>query len=325
MKKHVTICSVFLGIAFSLAALGSCSSGSGGGDNEGPIYTVDARTVEGVSFNMHSVPSGGTFIMGEHVATTTQTVTLTRNFWMGETEVTQGLWEAIWGDTWPGSPGSVPDDLHGLGVSNPAYYVSWFDMVAFCNLLTVADGNIADTERVYYSDAGFTTAYTAPDAASHAPVYVNWSRKGYRLPTEAEWEYAARYVDGTSWNRGDHVSGGPVYTDETDPDKISDYAWIEQVSNPRGSKEVGQKLPNALGLRDMSGNVWESCYDWYADYGGTVVNDPTGPASGGSDRVVRGGGWDEISLNVLCCATRLSVDPAGRWAGLGFRLCRSAD
>lgn len=320
MKKHVTVCSVFLGIAFSTMVFSACSSGSGGGDAEGPFYAVDTRTVGGVSFTMHEVPSGGTFIMGERVQTIIQAVTLTRNFWMGETEVTQGLWEAVWGTSWPVS---APRSEYGLGDNYPAYYVDWYDAVAFCNLLTVADGSIADSERVYYSDAECTIAYTAPDAASKADVYVNRSKKGYRLPTEAEWEYAARYVDGTSWNRGDHVSGGPVYTDETDPDKIGDYAWHDGNNSPGGSKVVGQKVANALGLRDMSGNVFEWCYDWYADYSGTCVNDPTGPTSG-IVCVIRGGCWNGTG-GYLRSAFRMEVPPSDQVAVCGFRLCRSAD
>lgn len=323
MKKYVTVSSVLLGIAFSVIVLSACSSGSGGGgDDEGPIYTVDARTVAGVSFNMHSVPSGGTFIMGEHVETTTQTVTLTRNFWMGETEVTQGLWEAIWGTTWPGTD---PDGSgFGAGANYPAYFVNWRDAAAFCNLLTVADGSIADTEQVYYSDASFTTAYTKPDAASNVEVYIDWSKKGYRLPTEAEWEYAARYIDGTRWNRGDHVSGGPVYTDETDPDKIGDYAWYDGNNSPGGSKMVGQKVANALGLRDMSGNVFEWCYDRYADYSGTCVNDPTGPTSSFA-RIIRGGCWNGTGGYLRSAFRITDVFPEERYAICVFRLCRSVE
>jgi formylglycine-generating enzyme required for sulfatase activity len=207
--------------------------------------------------------------------------------------------------------------------------VNWYDAAAFCNLLTLADGSIADTEQVYYSDAGLTTAYTKANAASGAAVYVNWDKTGYRLPTEAEWEYAARYVDGTSWNGGDHVSGGPVYTDETDPDKIGDYAWYSgnnsgsSGDSTYGSKEVGLKTANALGLRDMSGNVLEWCYDWFADYSGGSETDPSGPVSG-SSRVYRGGYWLDSGV-FLRCAYRIYLTPSSRLRHFGFRPCRTAD
>ena len=285
------------------------------------------HTANAVSFNMHYVPSGGPFIMGEHVESTTQSVTLTKNFWMGETEVTQGLWEDVWGTTWPGTD---PDGSgYGAGAHYPAYYVNWFDVVAFCNLLTLSDNSIDNNQQVYYSDAGLTTAYTKSNAASEDAVYVYWSKTGYRLPTEAEWEYAARYIDGTSWNGGDYVSGGPVYTDETDPDKIGDYAWYSGNNSGSsgdltyGSKEVGQKIANALGLRDMSGNVYEWCYDWFAAYSDGPETDPTGPGSG-SHRVIRGGNWVN-SGDYLRCAERETYPPAIYGGSRGFRLCRTAD
>jgi formylglycine-generating enzyme len=282
----------------------------------------EIRSGKAVSFTMRFVPAGGPFTMGEHVETPTQSVTLTRDFWMGETEVTQGLWEDVWGTTWPGTD---PDGSgYGAGAEYPAYFVNWYDAVAFCNLLTKADDSIADTEQVYYSDAGLTTAYTNANAVSEADVHVDWSKTGYRLPTEAEWEYATRYIDGTSWNGGDHVNGGPVYTDETDPDKIGDYAWYNGNTSPNGgSKEVGQKTANALGLRDMSGNVYEWCYDWYAAYSGGSEPDPTGPTSG-SFRVRRGGSWN-LSGAHLRCARRIDNNPSLRYHSVGFRLCRTVD
>ncbi len=236
---------------------------------------------------------------------------------MGETEVTQGLWEAVWGTDWPGTD---PDGSgYGAGADYPAYYVSWFDAVAFCNLLTVADDGIADTERVYCSDEDLKIAYTAADAASGNTVFADWGKRGYRLPTEAEWEYSARYVNGVTWKRGDHASGGPVYTDETDPDTVGDYAWYScSRSNP-----VSQKKANALGLRDMGGNVQEWCYDWYAGYAGTSATNPSGPASG-TQRVYRGGNWNDQAY-FLQCAYRMKIAPSANSYYFGFRLCRTAD
>lgn len=300
---------------------------------------TQSHTANSVSFDMHFVPAGGPFTMGENVESTIQEVTLTKGFWKGETEVTQGLWEDVWGTTWPGDD---PDGSgYGAGADYPAYYVNWFDAVAFCNLLTLADRSLSTDDYVYFSDELCTIPYTRTNAANTDPVYVDWSRTGYRLPTEAEWEYAARYIDGTDWNNGDHVSGDTEYAcydpgsgpESGSPlasdDRIGEYAWWAgnnsgSSGDPTyGTKEVGQKTANALGLRDMSGNVWESCYDWHAPYSGGSETDPTGPGSG-TDTISHGGTW-VVSEEFQRCAHRGYHSPTQRNPYRGFRLCRSAE
>jgi len=132
--------------------------------------------------------------------------------------------------------------------------------------------------------------------------------KGYRLPTEAEWEYACRAGSTGKWCFGD------------DEARLGDYAWID--ANAMGTTHpVGQKKANAWGLHDMHGNVREWCQDWYGDYPGGSVTNPTG-ASSGSSRVYRGGGWN-YAAGGCRSAIRSSYDPSYRHFNLGFRIARN--
>lgn len=203
-------------------------------------------------------------------------VVLTRPFLLGTAPVTQTEYQAVMGANPSRFPGS---DL-------PVEQVSWFDAVAFCNALSRAVG----LEEAYLI-RGTDVRWKGLDCP------------GWRLPTEAEWEYAcragttgARYgnLDAIAWHSGN--AGG-----QTHP--------------------VRQKAPNAWGLCDMLGNVWEWCWDWYGTYPGGRVVDPVGPDSG-SRRVNRGGSWDRDAQRARA-ARRPHRAPDYRGGNLGFRLARS--
>ena len=224
-------------------------------------------TVNGVSFNMIAV-KGGTFTMG---ATAEQgsdaysgekpahQVTLS-DYCIGETEVTQELWQAVMGST----PSYFTGNLH-----RPVEQVSWNDCQEFIKKLNQLTG------------------------------------KTFRLPTEAEWEYAAR---GGSQSQGYKYAGSNT---------IGDVAWYENNSSST-THPVKQKQANELGLYDMSGNVWEWCQDWYDSYSSTPQTNPAGPSSG-SNRVYRGGSW---YFNAWFCRVSLRDygTPTFRGYGLGLRL-----
>ena len=217
-----------------------------------PITNVKVITVNGVSFKMIKVEAG-TFTMG---ATSEQTgalddekpahqVTLTKDYYMGETEVTQALWYAVMGQK-PTADGDQWTRDMGLGDNYPAYYISWNDCQEFITKLNQLTGLT------------------------------------FRLPTEAEWEYAAR---------GGHKK--PTQTLYSGSNTIGDVAWYPYNSS-LSTQIVAGKKANALGLYDMSGNVWEWCNDWYGIYSSGAQTNPTGP-SNGSNRVLRGGSFSNIA------------------------------
>ena len=156
---------------------------------------------------------------------------------------------------------------------------------------------------------GLTSAYTIENRTpatgypiTSAAVTVNWNATGYRLPTEAEWEYACRAGTTTAYNTGNTIS------DNT--------GWYDANSKSR-THEVGLKPPNAWGLYDMHGNVWEWCWDWYGSYASGAQTDPTGAASG-SYRVIRGGCWYNFGQD-LRSAFRFNNFPYGRGSALELK------
>ena len=210
-------------------------------------------------------------------------VRLTRPYSLSETEVTQGQYEAV-----IGSNPSDSDTCRGVGVGKelPVTCVSWTDAVAFCNRLSEREGL-----RPCYDLSG--------DAA-------RWSRPctGYRLPTEAEWEYGAR-----SGETGARYGA------------LDDVAWYSDNSDSKVHR-VGTKAANAKGLRDVLGNVYEWCWDWYGEYpSADSVTDPGGPDSG-RRRVLRGGSWGDEPRGARL-ALRIGVGPSSRDVLVGFRLARS--
>ena len=238
-------------------------------------WTAEKVTVNGVEIPMVYVP-GGTFTMGAtgeqgddayDDESPTHQVTLD-GYYIGATEITQAQWEAVMGTTLRLQRDKADPSwsLYGEGGDYPMYYVNYDEAIEFCRRLSELTG------------------------------------KHYTLPTEAQWEYAAR----------GGRSGGTKYSGSN---TIDDVAWY--WDNRNGPTPVGTKSPNALGLYDMSGNVWEWCLDWYGDYPSLAQTNPQGPTSG-DYRVLRGGSWfsDAEYCRVSC---RDFNSPSFRGDG-GFRV-----
>ena len=257
----------------------------------------------------------GTFQMGSNAGyddnKPVHEVTITKDFYMGKYEVTQAEYEK-----YCSYGSSSPSSTYGDGENYPAYYVSWYDALVYCNKRSMAEGLTPCYSISNSTDPDdWGTVPTSSDSTWNA-VECNWNANGYRLPTEAEWEYAAR--------AGDNIVDALTYSGTSDVNELDDYAWYYDNSESI-SHEVGTKLPNEFGLYDMSGNVWEWCWNWYTDsYDDTTEggDDPTG-ASSGSGRVFRGGSWDGDS-DVCAVSCRYGDNPYGRGSDLGLRLVRAS-
>jgi formylglycine-generating enzyme required for sulfatase activity len=268
---------------------------------------------------MALIPAGG-FTMGDTLdgesdAIPTVTVTVSA-FYMDVNLVSYSQWQSVY--LWAASHGYAFDDAgSGKAANHPVQTVNWYDCVKWSN----ARSQQAGLTPIYYTDAGLTQVYTNGDVDA---VYANWSVNGYRLPTEAEWEKAAR--GGLSGQRfpwgniiteylANYVGATGSYSYDLGP---NGYNPASGGSSPF-TISVGYFAANGYGLYDMAGNVWEWCWDWYSTpYAGG--SDPRGPATA-SSRVLRGGHWGSFA-DYARCASRFSNVPSSAGYLIGFRCVR---
>ena len=235
-----------------------------------PVTPLEELTNSvGIKFKL--IPAG-TFMMGSEDGEANETpvhgVRITKPFYMAVTEVTNAEWRRVTGEE---PPSQWKDD------DRPVEMVAWDDAIRFCQKLS----ELAEEQT---------------------------ARRSYRLPTEAEWEYACRAGTITSYSFGDEAA------------ILGDFAWFESNSERRTHAVAGRN-PNPWGLHDMHGNVWEWCSDWYGTYAAGVATNPKGPDQG-SNRVFRGGNWSDAA-GVCRSAYRSGYHPSSRYGYLGFRLALS--
>jgi formylglycine-generating enzyme required for sulfatase activity len=284
-------------ITLSLTAIASCS---GGGDDVIPP-PIELRLINAGTFTMGS-PNTET---DRQTNETQHSVTLSKGFYMGKYQVTQEQYQAIMGSN-PSNFTSAVTGESGTPGKLPVEQVSWYDAIVFCNKLSVAEGlNPVYSISGKTDPAGWGAIPTSSDATWNA-VVMDKSKNGYRLPTEAEWEYACRAGTTTAYNTGASIT--------------TNTGWYSANSDSKTHK-VGLKPANAWGLYDMHGNVFEWCWDWYKEDITTDTTDPTGAVTG-TYRVLRGGSW-VIGGQDLRSALRVYGNPSGRDYDLGFRLVRS--
>ncbi|MCX7786396.1 MAG: formylglycine-generating enzyme family protein [Spirochaetes bacterium] len=308
--------------AISFLFLFACSqagSGGSGGDGDGSILNGTLDSLSQISKRDLVSVVGGTYTQTDGSASFQHTVS---SFSIGMFEVTYELWYTVrlWatanGYSFQNQGMEGNNGIEGAAPTanklQPVTNISWRDAIVWCNAYSQMEGLTPcyTYNSVVIKDSKDSNAIACDNAI------CDWAANGYRLPTEGEWQFAASNKGSTPWN---HASGSPEpYTDTTETQK---YAWYSANSN-NSSKEVGTKQANQLGIHDMSGNVYEWCWDGYyfmypagpeTDYRGHISN---------NYRVFRGGScsWNDINLQI---GERTYSWPGDKVGYRGFRVARS--
>ena len=231
------------------------------------------------------------------------------SFLMGKTELTQLQYLSVTGR----NPSAFRQG--SLAMLHPVENVCWYDAILFCNQLSQKEG----LNPCYFADGELTIVWSGQGR----DVFWNRASNGYRLPTEAEWEYAARGGLRTDVLYPNNGPAGDVawFGENSGTEDEPGYSATWMTDQQNWSHKVGQKKANGYGLYDMSGNVREWCWDWLGRYINKTVTDPAGP-SYGPGRILRGGGFASGAQDITVSA-RSQSQPGVRSPIFGFRICRN--
>ena len=328
--------------------LGDFSSGSAEAVEVGTVTSVTMAvaaplpTTARPSPGTHRMIPAGVFLMGNSDTNLNRPTespvheVAVSAFYMDKYEVRKELWDEV--RSWAGTNGYSDLPAPSGDGNHPARTLTWYDCVKWCNARSEKEA----LTPVYCTDAAKTNAYRAGTLDVEGS-FVKWDANGYRLPTEAEWEKAARgglvgnhypwpstnsaYAADLSGTKANYKSSGDAYeTDDTSDTETTPIGYYNS-NQVIGGIVQGSDMTNGYGLYDMAGNVSEWCWDWYSTntYTAYPTNawpaDPPGPA-GGTNRVVRGCNWSTASAGALRCAYRVNVAPAAGGAMYGFRCVR---